>query len=312
LRRNTNTCEPVDVKMHPDELSVTVENVENLVYEQFPEWTGLPIKKVRSHGTVNALFKIGDRLVARLPLVAQDVDELQRQVESEARAARELLGRTRFPTPVPVGIGAPGGGYPLPWSVQTWLSGSTADDADAGESIDFAHDLAEFIRGVRAIPMRGRKHHGSGRGGDLRSHDEWVETCLQNSEQLLDVPHLRRIWNDLRQLPRTRPDVMNHGDLIPGNVLVSGGRLAGVIDLGSLGPADPALDLVSAWHLLDVAARQVLRDDLQCNDLEWERGQAWAFVQALGVVWYYVDSNPTFSAMGRRTLDRIMAATRYR
>jgi Phosphotransferase enzyme family len=34
---------------------------------------------------------------------------------------------------------------------------------------------------------------------------------------------------------------MTHGDLIPGNVLVSNGRLSGIIDVGGLGPADPAL-----------------------------------------------------------------------
>ena len=43
---------------------------------------------------------------------------------------------------------------------------------------------------------------------------------------------------------------MSHGDLIPGNVLVAGDRLSGVLDTGGFGPADPALDLVSAWHLL--------------------------------------------------------------
>lgn len=47
----------------------------------------------------------------------------------------------------------------------------------------------------------------------------------------------------MRELPRgTAADVMNHGDLIAGNVLVSHGRLAGVIDVGGAGPADPALD----------------------------------------------------------------------
>jgi aminoglycoside phosphotransferase (APT) family kinase protein len=103
--------------------------------------------------------------------------------------------------------------------------------------------------------------------------------------------------------------VMSHGDLIPGNVLVSGGRLAGVIDVGGLGPADPALDLVAAWHLLEAGPRQVLRDDLGCDDLGWERGKAWAFEQAMGAVWYYVESNPTMSRMGRRTLERIQADT---
>ena len=37
-------------------------------------------------------------------------------------------------------------------------------------------------------------------------------------------------------------------------------------------------------------------------------GAAWAFEQAMGAVWYYVDSNPAMSSMGRRTLERIMAA----
>jgi aminoglycoside phosphotransferase (APT) family kinase protein len=101
---------------------------------------------------------------------------------------------------------------------------------------------------------------------------------------------------------------MTHGDLIPGNVLVAHGRLVGVLDVGGLGPADPALDLVAAWHLLDAGPRRVLRADLRCDDLEWARGQAWAFEQAMGLVWYYADTNPAMSGLGRRTLSRILAS----
>jgi aminoglycoside phosphotransferase (APT) family kinase protein len=100
---------------------------------------------------------------------------------------------------------------------------------------------------------------------------------------------------------------MTHGDLIPGNVLVDGGRLVGILDVGGLGPADPALDLVGAWHMLDRGPRELLRDDLRSDDLEWERGKAWAFIQAMGLVWYYRSSNPTMSRMGRRTIERILA-----
>jgi hypothetical protein len=35
---------------------------------------------------------------------------------------------------------------------------------------------------------------------------------------------------------------------------------------------------------------------------------AWAFQQAMGLVWYYLDSNPTMSRCGKRTLDRIVDA----
>jgi aminoglycoside phosphotransferase (APT) family kinase protein len=279
-----------------------------LIDRQFPEWIALPIEPVKSQGTVNAIFRIGDRLAARFPLQPGDQVAVRRWLEAEARAARELLNHSPFPTPEPVAIGDPGAGYPLPWSIQTWLPGTVATDDDPGESVDFAHDLAAFIQAVRAIDTRGRTFAGSGRGGDLRSRDAWIDTCLQRSKDLLDVPKLRRAWDALRDLPRSVPnDVMTHGDLVPGNVLVSHGRLTAVIDVGGLGPADSALDLVCAWHLLEATPRQALRDDLGCDDTEWARGKAWAFEQALGAAWYYELSNSTMSLMGRH-LERIMAA----
>ncbi|PZF93156.1 aminoglycoside phosphotransferase [Micromonospora deserti] len=293
--------------MHANQLTVSLETVRNLVDEQFPQWRSLPIRSIPSQGTVNAIFRIGDQFTARFPLEPRDAESTRRWLEAEAEAARELVGRTGFATPEPVALGEPGSGYPLPWAVQTWLPGAVATDEDPGESVAFAHDLAEFVNDVRAIDTRGRRFSGGGRGGDLQSHDAWMETCFRNSERLLDVPRLRRMWAAMRSLPRSAAkDVMNHSDLIPANVLVSNGRLAGILDVGGLRPADPALDLVSAWHLLEAGPRQVLREDLGCNHLEWERGKAWAFAQAMGVVWYYIESNPAMSRMGQRTLERIM------
>ena len=293
--------------MHPNQLTVTADMVRELVDQQFREWRRLPVRAVDSEGTVNAIYRIGDGLAARFPLQPADAGATLRWLEAEADAARELLGRTRFPVPEPVAVGRPGAGYPLPWSVQTWLPGTTASHEDPGHSTGFAHDLAEFIAAVRGIDTRGRTFTGGGRGGHLHSHDTWMETCFTRSAELLDVPRLRGLWRRLRELPRTSADVMSHGDLVPGNVLVSNGRLAGILDVGGLRPADPALDLVAAWHLLDAGPRHLLRDDLACDDLEWERGKAWAFEQAMGAVWYYVTSNPAMSRMGRRTLDRILA-----
>ena len=296
--------------MHAGQLAVSPQTVRELVADQFPRWRGLAITSVDAPGTVNAIFRVGGQFAARFRLQPSDVHSVRVQLESEAEAARELAGRTRFATPEPVAVGEPGAGYPLPWSVQTWLPGVTAIDQDPGASAAFAHDLAEFIRGVRVIDTRGRTFSGPGRGGDLRSHDAWVQTCFGRSGQLLDVPRLRLIWEGLRGLPRAAGgDVMSHGDLTPVNVLVAGGRLTGILDVGGLGPADPALDLVAAWHLLEAGPRQVLRDDLGCDDLDWERGKAWAFEQAMGLVWYYADSNPAMSRMGRRTLERIQADT---
>ncbi|WP_107417554.1 aminoglycoside phosphotransferase family protein [Streptomyces europaeiscabiei] len=296
------------MKMHANQLTVSPETVRMLIEQQFPDWRSLPVRSIASQGTVNAIFRIGDRFTARFPLESAEVEPTRRWLESEAEAARELAGRTRFPTTEPVALGEPGAGYPLPWSVQTWLPGVVAADEDPGESSAFARDLADLIGDLRAIDTHGRTFSGTGRGGDLRSHDAWMETCFGHSEQLLDVSRLRPIWATLRDLPRgAAEDAMAHCDLIPGNVLVSAGRLTGILDVGGFGPADPSLDLVSAWHLLEAGPRQVLRDRLGSDDLEWERGKAWAFVQAMGLVWYYVKSNPAMSRTGRRSLERILA-----
>jgi aminoglycoside phosphotransferase (APT) family kinase protein len=293
--------------MHEGQLTVTVDVVGALVAEQFPAWAHLPIRPVASHGTVNALYRIGDRLAARFPLQPGEFAATRRWLEAEAEAAAELFGQTRFPTPEPVALGQPGPGYPLPWSVQAWVPGTVATEADAGHSTDFARDLAEFVAGVRAIPTRGRSFAGSGRGGVLTSQDEWLKTCFARSEGLLDVTRLQRLWSTLRGLPRgDHPDAMTHGDLVPGNVLVAAEHLAGVIDVGGFGAADPALDLIAGRHLLETGPRQVFRAAVGCSDEEWWRGKAWAFAQAMGLVWYYATTNPTMAGIGRKTLDRLV------
>lgn len=125
---------------------------------------------------------------------------------------------------------------------------------------------------------------------------------------LLPVDRVWRIWDRLRSLPRHPHDTMAHGDLIPGNIVLRNGRLAGLLDLASYGAADPALDLIVAWHLFDDHPRAALRERLGCGDVEWRRGMAWALQQSVGLVWYYESTNPSMSRMGRRTLERIVDA----
>lgn len=293
--------------MHPDEIAISADLARELIDDQFPQWRDLPLQRISSTGTVNAIFRIGDELAARFPLRAADPGETLATLQREALAAGQFVKHSPVPAPRPVAIGTPGSGYPLPWSVQTWLAGTVATQADPGESIAFATDLATFIKALRSVDTHGARFAGTSRGGDIRAHDEWVQMCLRRSEGLLDVSRLRELWGELRDLPREGPDVMSHTDLIPGNVLVADGRLAGILDAGGFGPADPALDLIAGWHLLQDGPRAVFRQQLGCCDLEWARGKAWAFEQSMGVVWYYVETNPVMSLMGKRTLERILA-----
>ena len=123
-----------------------------LIADQFPEWRDLPVRALASQGTVNAIFRIGEELAARFPLQPEDPEETRHSLENEAEAARELSGHTRFPTPVPVALGDPGRGYPLPWSVQTWLPGDIATPTQPAGSVAFARDL-QMIEGAAPRPQ---------------------------------------------------------------------------------------------------------------------------------------------------------------
>ena len=310
------------MSLHEGQLAIDAETVRALVAEQHPAWAGLEVRLLPQAGTVNAIARLGDDLAARFALQPGEPADVRRDLLREADAARRLAGRLQVPVPEVVALGEPGHGYPLPWSVQTWLPGTDGSVVDPGASYTFARDLARVVTDLRAVPTDGRTFVGearTNRGGVIGDHDAWVQTCLARSTGLLDVAALSALWDRLRALPRgPEPDVTTHGDLIPANVLVGGrgadARLVGLLDVGGTGPADPALDLVAAWHLLEDGPRTVFREALisksvlGCDDAAWARGRAWAFEQAIGLVWYYRTSLPAFSAFGRRTLDRLLRA----
>lgn len=290
--------------MHEGELELTDGTAERLIARRFPALAGMPLRRVSTAGTVNAIIRIGDDLAARFPLLP----DTESALHVEAAAMRELAAVCPVPTPRPYGIGAGTPDYPSAWAVQTWLPGVTAGPQSHAASESVALDVAETIRSLRAAEVGGRQFDGRGRGGDLRDHDDWVTACIDRSAHLLDAARVRRLWERLRELPRSGRDVMSHRDLTPPNLLVSDGRLVGVLDGGSFGPADPALDLVAAWHLFDAPRRRLVRDRVGGDDVGWRRGAAWALQQAMGLAWYYERSNPEMSALGLSTMRRLLDA----
>lgn len=292
--------------MRHDQIPIYVPTAQALIRQQFPHLRSEPIRFLPSTGTVNAIFRVGDLLAARFPLHESDPAELAESLSTEADAMGELAGRSPVPTPTCVGLGRPDKSYPLPFTLQTWIPGHVATPTMVSDSPKFAADLVRFIQALRATDLDGRSFNGRGRGGALPDHDEWMEHCFTRSAGLLDVPRLRWMWAGFRGLPAGGNDTMSHGDLTPANLLVDGGRLAGVLDGGGFAPADPSLDLVAAWHLLGRPARTTFKEGLGSSDVEWQRGSAWAFQQAMGLVWYYQRSNPAMAGLGRSTVERLL------
>ena len=294
--------------VHDDLISIDSEQLAALLADQMPTLAGLDILALETTGTVNAIFRVGDSITARFALRPDDPEQALTRLRLESAASAEFALVSSVAAPDPLGIGRPGHGYPMPWSTQSWLPGVTASPDSHETSLTLALDVAELVDRLRQSNTRGRRFSGDGRGGQLSDHDEWVDECITRSDGLLDSDSMRRLWSRLRLLPREDPDVMCHGDLTPLNLLVTGERLTGVLDTGGFQAADPALDLVAAWHLFGESPRAAMRNALGCSDLQWERGAAWAFQQAAGAHWYYLQTNPAMAEMGATTLDRLIKA----
>ena len=292
--------------MHPDQLVLSQELAAQLITDLLPGTDPATIRLLPTSATTSTVVRIGEDLAARFPLEPSDPDAARAALTAEHEAMAEFAAVCPLPAPEPVALGEPSAEFPMPWSVQTWVPGEAAGPVILEGSDAAADDLAALLLALRAAPTRDRRFQGPGRGGDLTVHEDWVRECLERSRDLLPVDILAARWERWRRLPRRDPDVMSHRDLIPANLLTAGGRLVGVLDAGGYGPADPALDLVGAWHLLDAERRTRLRERLGSSDLEWERGAAWAFVQAIGLVWYYEHTNRTMAELGRSTLRHLL------
>ena len=64
------------VRMHEDELDIDDALVRGLLRAQQPQWADLPLHRVVSSGTDNAMFRLGDDMVVRLPRIERAVRAL--------------------------------------------------------------------------------------------------------------------------------------------------------------------------------------------------------------------------------------------
>jgi aminoglycoside phosphotransferase (APT) family kinase protein len=297
------------MRMHSGQADITVELVARCVADQLPRWRDLPVRPVPSDGTVNALFRLGDEIVLRFPLLPSRSDELRAGLREEQDHARRIGPQVPLEVPEPLALCEPSDEYPGPWTAYRWIPGEPASRRNVADFEAFARDLAEFVHALHAIDTEGRRWSGSGRGGPLGRHDEGVRQALAESVALVDTERLEPIWRRCLAAPApASPDVWVHADLMPGNLIVRDGRLVAVIDFETVTAGDPAVDLVTAWNLLPRIAREPYRQALDVDDAEWVRGRGWAFVQAIVALPYYVDTNPGMAAIARHTLDALLEA----
>ncbi|MEU6367032.1 aminoglycoside phosphotransferase family protein [Streptomyces sp. NPDC046931] len=291
---------------HPGRLPVDGDLVRRLVAGQFPQWAGLPVERFPSGGTVNAMYRLGDAMAVRLPLIEGGAEDVTTEQQWLPRLAPLL------PTAVPevLGAGEPAEGYPWPWSVHRWLAGGNPEPEELSEPVLLAKDLAEFVAAMRSITLRGAPD--AYRGGPVASLDVATRAAIEElrgiPEEGVDCDAAAAVWEEALRAPGWNgPPVWLHGDLMPGNLLVDGGRLTSVIDFGCMGVGDPACDLFPAWNLLPADAREVFREALDVDDAAWVRGRGRTLSQALIALPHYRTTNPAMTRNARHVIRAVLS-----
>ena len=295
------------VRMHDDEIDLDATLVQRLLRAQMPEWGDLPIARVASSGTDNAMFRLGDDMVVRMPRVERAVPRL----DNEQRWLPALAPHLPLATPRVLAKGEPGQGYPWIWSVQSWIDGDNAFDAEVRDLAEAARDIAALMTALQHIDTGGAPLATPGRRGQpLSTTERQTRRAIGEARELVDVAAVTDAWEGALRAPEwDRDPVWFHGDLARGNLLVSEGRIHAVIDFGSIGVGDPACDLVIAWDLFDRATRPALRAALDVDDATWDRGRGWALCTALWALPYYLHTNPPMVAQARYKLAEVLAET---
>ena len=170
--------------------------------------------------------------------------------------------------------------------------------------------LGQFLRALHQ-PAPGDAPHNPWRGVPLTARANTLRDHLQQVDGLVDRVAILAVWERAVSTPGwSGPALWIHGDLHPGNLLVSSGRLSAVIDFGDLAAGDPATDLSIAWMLLPRSAHQGFFtsargefDPLDNHTLMRARG--WAL--ALGLA-YLANSrdDERMGALGRATIDAVL------
>jgi len=286
--------------MHDDEVETDAALVRRLLAAQHPQWADLPIERVPSAGTDNAMYRLGDDLAVRLPRIHWAVDNVAKEQHWLPRLAPHLP----LPVPLPVAHGEPVDEFPYPWSVVQWLPGETTSTDALADPVQTALDVARFVRELQSIDPSGAPEHH--RGKPVRLQDEGVRRGVAGLRGELDGDAVLAAWARVLDAPDyDGPPVWFHGDLSYLNLLHHNGRVCGVIDWGTCAAGDPAGESVVAWSLLPAEARAAFRDALEIDDAMWQRGKGWVLTGVFGIP-YYRDTNPILVADKIRSIQAVL------
>lgn len=299
-------------QLHTDELPIDVSLVRRLVDRAFPEYAVYDLKPTRDSGSSNALFRLGDNMLVRMPRQPGG----GASIDKEARWLSFVGSRITVAVPRIFGIGEPDLGYSERWAITAWLDGTSPTPPLSGSGscahVGLAKDLSQFVTELRAMEVppeaAGDEALSWYRGMPLSVLDADFRDSAAQCRSLdigIDIDEALRVWDHAVESSYAAEPAVGwyHGDLLVENLLLNDeGRLAAVLDFGGLAIGNPTVDLIVAWEALDEEGRREFRRALDVDDATWNASRGWALLIAMITFPYYGATMP------RRCADRLAMA----
>src|SRR5438067_1182152 len=167
--------------MHHDEIDISESLVRSLLSAQFPQWSKLPIVRVSSTSTVNAIFRLGDQMSMRLPRTPRYHD-----IDTELCWLRALAGQLPLAIPEALAVGEPDEHYPWKWGVFRWIDGEPWRADAVEDPCTEAERLAEFLRALERIDAQALPCSPSMNPGRLADGDRAVRAYAELASSRVD------------------------------------------------------------------------------------------------------------------------------
>lgn len=297
--------------------SVPLSIARRLTANQCPQWAGLPLRRLHTSGTEHRTFALGEEFIVRLP----------RDGDAEAGLVKEIAWWPRLGDALPVEVpevvysGVPeedtgrlgeAAAYPYRWAITRWVPGADAAATvlDGGRTDGWPETLAAIVLALRSIDLGAipvTHWPRGGRGGHLSDRLRALDETRDALAGPLDATPLTPLIGAALAVEPDPTPVVLHADLIPGNLVVRGGRIVGLLDLGTLTTGYAAWDLTPAWWVLDRAGRDRFRALVDADDDAWLWGRVLAATQGLLAHWYYTPRHHALAPLGARAVRETLA-----
>lgn len=287
---------------------ITVALVQQMIREQFPEFSALTIKPVKVQGHDNRSFRLGDDMLIRIPTEST----YALTVAKEQSILPEIAPFLTVNIPRPLKLGMPSDIFPFSFSIYQWINGESANHVqlDRINKEQLALALANFLKELQGIETKDGPAPGAHnwwRGDHVSVYDQQARSQIAELKAIIDNDKALTLWDNALRSRWHKQPVWIHGDLATGNILTNNGSLSGIIDFGCVGVGDPACDLVIAWTYLEGKARDIFINEMNLDEDTWLRARAWALWKATFELCNREDKNDPESIKQKCIIEDILS-----